>query len=209
MYYWLCTKKKKKNRIWFASKILTLQQIIIDNMNNTYPFKKIISENDTEYYNNSNYNNYLKHSTKSECEINYKKCGILDSMNNIMCIPNSEICPLNEIKTSLNENSNIYEIGKYFDYNLFYTNQNINNRIITNLTISNEQPKYITTDNFIFDDDIYDDEEHDNLDTGGGGSHGGCCDDGGYDGGGYDGGGIGDGYGNLQIMEIVTLKNIY
>ena len=33
-----CIKNpKKKEKIWFCSKILTLKQIIIDNMNNKYP----------------------------------------------------------------------------------------------------------------------------------------------------------------------------
>ena len=176
-------------------------------MYHTYPFKKIISEDNTEYYNNSNYKNYLILSTKSECEINYKKCGILDSMNNIMCIPNSEICPLNEIKTSLNENSNIYEIGKYFNYNIFYTNQNMNNRIITNITISNEKPKYITTDNFIFDSKTYIDEKYDDFYAPGydGSDHGDYSDGGGGGGGGGD---IGDGFGgwrNLLILDYVDI----
>ena len=200
-----CVKKDRKKKIWFASKILTLKQIIIDNMYNTYPLKDI-SENSTEYYNNSNYNYYLLHSTKTECEGNYKKCGILDTMNNIMCIPTTEICPLNEIKTSLNENSNIYETVEYFDYNLYFTNQNINNSIITNLTISYGQPKYITTKNFIFDLDTYIDET---TFSGGGSSYdydyGGHHHD--YDGGGGDGGGggggggIGDGGGGWRNLD--------
>ena len=204
MYYRFSNKVKKKKKIWFASKILTLQQIVINNMNDKYPFKKIISENDTENYNNSNYNYYLIHSTKFET--NYKKCGILDSMKNIMCIPKSEICPLNEIKTSLNENSNIYETGKYFNYNLYFTNHKINNSIITSITISDEQPKYITTDNFIFDQKTYDDEtyegyllgdgsyDHDNFDGG--------YDDG-YDGGGGGGLDIGDGFGGWRNLEYI------
>ena len=36
-----CVKKDRKKKIWFASKILTLKQIIIDNMYNTYPLKDI------------------------------------------------------------------------------------------------------------------------------------------------------------------------
>ena len=195
-----CVKKDRYEKIWFASKILTLKQIIIDNMYNTYPLKDI-SENSTEYYNNSNYNYYLLHSTKTECEGNYKKCGILDTMNNIMCIPTSEICPLNEIKTSLNENSNTV---KYFYYNLYFTNQNINNSIITNITISYEQPKYITDINFIFDEETYEDETtHYYGGSGGYGGHdhdyGGGGDGGGGGGGG--GGGIGDGGGGWRNLD--------
>ena len=131
-----CIKNpKKKEKIWFCSKILTLKQIIIDNMNATLPFKEIISENYFVQL-NRNYSYLLMHSTKNECEINYQKCGILDSVKNIMCIPKSEICPLNDIKTSLNENSNDYNIVKYYNYLLYSTNHNINNNIITNITIS-------------------------------------------------------------------------
>ena len=102
-------------------------------MKNTYPIEEIISENNP---NNYNYNYLLMHSTKNECETKYKKCGILDSMKNIMCIPESEICPLNGIKTSLSENYNIYKSGKFYNYNLYFTNHNINNSIITNIIIS-------------------------------------------------------------------------
>ena len=210
-----CIKNPKKyEKIWFCSKILTLKQIIINNMNNTYPFQKFISEN---YYSNyiSNYSDLLMHSTKNECEANYKKCGILDSMKNIMCIPESGICPLNEIKTSLSGNSNIYEMGKYFNYILYSSNHNVSNNIITNITISYEQPKYITTDNFIFDLETYIETKKSSSSGGrdsdwgesdgdyGGGDDGDDEDDGDYGGGddGDYGGGIGDGGGGWRILE--------
>ena len=110
-------------------------------------------------------------------------------MGNIMCIPNSNLCPINEIKISLSENSNIYEAGKYYNYSLYFTNQKINNSIITNITLSNETQKYITTDNFIFDEFIYK-KENDYSSSGGGRNND-------YDGGRGGGGGsdIGDGGG--------------
>ena len=200
-------KNPKKNEIiWFCSKALTLKQIIINNMKGTFPFKDIISENYIYNYNNLNYSYLLMHSTKNECEINYKKCGILDSVKNIMCIPESEICPLNDIKTSLSENSNNYEKGKYYNYILYFTNHNINNNIITNITISYEQPKYITTDNFIFDSETYNETRKSSskknsggIDRGGGG--------GGYGGGG--GGGIGGGGGGWRNLEEDSTEILY
>ena len=210
-------KTKKKSRIWLASKSKTLKLIIKD-MNEAYPLKEIISENQTKYYIDSYYKDYLIHSTKSECEKNYKKCGILDSMGNIMCIPNSFLCPMNEIKTSLSENSNIYEAGKYYNYTLYFTNQKINNSIITNITISNETLKYITTDNFIFDEFIYDMENGYHSYSDGGRNN--DYDGGGGEGGGGGGGGhIGDGggawrnlwdtpviYGNDGMTEYILKK---
>jgi hypothetical protein len=131
-----CIKNpKKKEKIWFCSKILTLKQIIIDNMNK-YPIQNITLGNNL-IYSNRDYSYLLMHSTENQCEINYKKCGILDSMKNIMCIPESDICPLNEIKTYFSVNSDNYV--KYFNYDLYFTNNNINNNIITNITIMNNQ----------------------------------------------------------------------
>ena len=181
---------------------------------NTLPLNGTISENYFSYL-NRNYSYLLMHSAKNECESNYKKCGILDSLKNIMCIPESEICPFNEIKTSLSENSNFYEIGKYYNYKLYYTNHNINNSIITNITISDEQPKYITTDNFIFDSETYN-ETRKHLSSGDsdsdwGGSDGdyggGDSGDGGYGGGGD--GGIGDGGGGWRNIEEESTEIFY
>ena len=39
---------------------------------------------------NYNYSYLIQHSTRNNCEENYKKCGILDTMGNIMCVPESE-----------------------------------------------------------------------------------------------------------------------
>jgi len=204
-----CIKNPKRyEKIWFCSKILTLKQIIINNMNNTYPIKIITSE--INYYdgniirdNDFDYSYLLNHSTKNECEINYKKCGILDSMKNIMCIPKSKLCPLNEIKTNISGNSDNYETGSYYNYNLYFNNHNISNSIITNINISDEQPKYITNDNFIFDKETYIETKKSSSSGSGdsdwGGSDGGSYDGG--DGGSYDGGGIGDGFGGWRNLE--------
>jgi len=205
-----CIKNPKKNeKIWFCSKILTLKQIIIDNMN-TLPINGIISENYLKNY-TRNYSYLLTHSTLNECEMKYKKCGILDSMKNIMCIPESEICPLNEIKTSLSKNYNIYETGKFYNYNLYFTNHNINNNIITNITISDEQPKYIKTDNFIFDSETFNEtrkySSSGDSDSDWGGSDG---DYGGGDSGGGGGdGGIGDGFGGWRNIEEESTEIFY
>lgn len=32
------------------------------------------------------------------CSLKYKKCGIIDSLNNYLCVPENEVCPLNKIE---------------------------------------------------------------------------------------------------------------
>ena len=148
-----CVKNPNKYEvIWFCSKILTIKNMTFDNTNTIYPIETIVSENEltfTDY----NYDFLLQHSTKSDsCEQNFKKCGILDSLGNTMCIPNTDNCPINKI--DLNPNYG-YQTCTYSNYLLYYTNSDINENIITNIIISTEQPKYITKDNFIFDSETY------------------------------------------------------
>ena len=113
--------------------------------------KNIFFENNYSFI-NKNYSYLLNHSTKEDCEPNFKKCGILDTNQNIMCIPQLDICPINEIKTKLNLNpySN-YTKFEYYDYELYFSNRAIDDNILINLSIYNEQPKFINSDNFIFD----------------------------------------------------------
>ena len=66
-----------------------------------------------------------------------------------MCIPETEICPLNKIQLKFDNNCKSFMLEKY---ELF---EEINNDIITKRYISAEQPKYITTENFIFDEETY------------------------------------------------------
>ena len=43
------------------------------------------------------YDDLIKNSSKSNCNDTLKKCGILDSYGNILCIKNIDPCPINEI----------------------------------------------------------------------------------------------------------------
>ena len=151
--------------LWIGSKSLTIQKIVQDNMNNTYPLKSIESQIDN--LNSTidiNYDYLLNHSTKTSCALNFKKCGILDTYGNIMCIPEMESCPINEIIIDL-ENKNEEYINKGFkfsklsklpnNYNLFYTNNSIDKEIIVNIIFSDENPKYLTEQNLIFDNEKY------------------------------------------------------
>ena len=204
-----CVKNpNSKEKIWNCSKILTLKQILEDNKNNTFPIINIISEDYfiiNEYY---SYSYLLEHSTKDNCEVKFKKCGILDSIGNIMCIPESDPCPINEIKLNSNESS---KNGVYYDYFLYYTNKSINNNIVTNITINKERPKYITYNNFIFDVETYRENKRKSSSGNSDGDYGYDSYDYGYDSGydsgdsgGYDSGGdfdVGGGFGGWRNLE--------
>lgn len=96
------------------------------------------------------------------CQIGYKKCGKLDDMNNYLCIPNDEECPINDIigsyvrRPDLEQNYSYTNISnKYF----YYTNSS-DNPIISKLKVTEgklcidktyyytEFPQYILDNNF-------------------------------------------------------------
>ena len=198
-----------KRKIWIGSKILTVKKIMEDNNYNLYP---LLSPESIDTYNVS-YSELLKHSRKN-CENNYKKCGILDTYGNIMCIPEKDECPINDIIVDQDSKEEEYILKGYLrhkryyhDKCLYYTNKVINKQIIVKINYSDEKPRYITDDNFIFDKETYHDYENSKRSSssssgsgryygGGGGGYGGGG--GGYGGGG--GGGIGSGGGGFRNL---------
>ena len=66
-----------KQLLWIGSKILTVQNILKNNMNSSYPLKSIQSFENLNSVLEINYEYLLKHSTKTNCELNFKNCGIL------------------------------------------------------------------------------------------------------------------------------------
>lgn len=81
----------------------------------------------------------------NNCPVNFKKCGILDSAERILCLPNDEACPLNGFGISnSNPDSNYigYEVKEVEDsadgskYYLYYTNNNVDGKIITEFKLS-------------------------------------------------------------------------
>ena len=210
-----CSKNPKKNeKIWICSKILTLKQILLDNMNNIFPVKQIynISNIIKANFSEFNYQYLLEDSTKFECELNYKKCGILDSLGNIMCIPNNEDCPINEIKSYIESNGNEsnYQAFIYNNENLFYTNLSTDYYVVAKLILSDKNPKYITIDNFIFDVETYKESISSSSDGGDYNDYGGDGGDYGGDNGGDNGGDIGDGFGgwrNIEEIEVIYYGN--
>ena len=83
------------------------------------------------------------------CHDNYKKCGILDSGERILCLPMNEECPLNGFGISSLNNDPLYEGYQYkeaydsvndINYYFYYTNNNINGQIITEFKLSKDLP---------------------------------------------------------------------
>jgi hypothetical protein len=151
-----------KRQIWIVSKIQTFYLQLSMNIFESYPILSINSYTEKIFY-DQNYESLLKHSAE-KCEVNYKKCGILDTYGNIMCIPKNDECPINDIKEDLCSRLNDY-ISKGYrvaylkeireDYCLYYTNTKINNEIIIKMKISDEIPRYINEDNLLFASGIY------------------------------------------------------
>ena len=92
--------------IWMGSKKFTIEKLMKINNNESFPILNIYRDGTTENY-SENYASLLAHSGK-ECEKNYKKCGILDSLGNILCIPENKTCPLNELKVDLASKNDSY-----------------------------------------------------------------------------------------------------
>ena len=155
-----------REKIWFCSKALTIRDLIKKNNFETYPILNFDLNGNRNLY-KSNYQNLLAYSGK-QCKKDYKKCGIIDTMGNIMCIPKEDICPINEVKIDL-ESNNISYIKQGYNftylknlaqgYILYYKNNETNNSIITDIKYSQEIPKYINTDNFVLDKEKYDEYE--------------------------------------------------
>ena len=95
---------------------------------------------------NINYNKSDKNSLNNICETGYKPCGILDTMNNILCLPKAYNCPLNDMIISNNNDSSLLDNG-YDEINLnnslsiyLNTNENIERPIIITNFISFDKP---------------------------------------------------------------------
>ena len=95
---------------------------------------------------NINYNKSDKNSLNNICETGYKPCGILDTMNNILCLPKAYNCPLNDMIISNNNDSSLLDNG-YNEINLnnslsiyLNTNENIERPIIITNFISFDKP---------------------------------------------------------------------
>lgn len=75
-----------------------------------------------------------------KCPDSYKKCGILDSKNNILCLPLIYDCPINKIVINKNKNSpidfNYTTLSLNNGFYFHYTSESINSSIIVTLKLS-------------------------------------------------------------------------
>ena len=159
------TSASWNEKIWMGSKIKTIEKIMRENNNNIYPILGIETNSNTSY--NKNYKYLLEHSSKTECKENYKKCGTLDSTGNIMCIPNEDKCPINNIKVlSRYNHSHLLSSGYNITYpqalsstnEALYCSNNANDQaIVTKIIFGDETQLYINPDNFVFDRSKYQD----------------------------------------------------
>ena len=84
------------------------------------------------------------------CEEGYKPCGILDTMNNILCFPKKYNCPLNDIKIEKKNDSKLLS-EKYKEYDI---NDDYSIYLGNNISIK----KKIIIDNYLSTDKLWDHE---------------------------------------------------
>lgn len=135
-----------------------MEKLVIENNLERYPTLYFDSNGNRSLY-KYNYQTLLANSGK-QCKKGFKKCGIPDTMGNIMCIPEEDICPINGVKIDLETNNITYiEQGYNFTfiknltdgYILYYKNNETNNSIIIDIKYNEDIPKYINTDSFVLD----------------------------------------------------------
>ena len=108
--------------------------------------KLFYNKKDKNYF---DYKNKYAIDSGNNCTEDYQKCGILDSSNRILCLPNNEDCPLNGFGLSLSASDSKYEgyeskevIDSYSGtiYYIYYTNNNSDGHIITEFKLSHGRP---------------------------------------------------------------------
>ena len=105
---------------------------------NKYRNKIFYVKRDRRRYYDSDKNMIVPKNKK--CPKGKKQCGILDSLGNILCLNDNELCPLNDIiinnlKTMKDYKSQELNEGKYI-----HTNKSIKNPIISDLAIFQKDP---------------------------------------------------------------------
>ena len=124
-----------------GSKILTLKKLLQENINGSFPILEFCKDTESNILYKKNYEYLLKHSGE-KCEENYKKCGILDTLGNIICIPKEDECPINDILIDTKDNNDSFFDSEYnvcySDYleennlSLYYSNKATDQKIYYN-----------------------------------------------------------------------------
>lgn len=130
-------KSKIDYNVWRGKTLITKLNTVLDEKYNYYNYSNILKKN--------LYNYDLK-----VCIKNYKKCGILDSLGNVLCVPIQKECPINDIKIiknidkiSTNKDNKIHYnniLYNFIELNnnnyLIFTNENVNGKIVISLKTS-------------------------------------------------------------------------
>lgn len=119
-----------------------------------------------KYDSNFGYKEFFKNSVRKDedCKNGYKKCGKLDESGNYLCLPEKEICPINDIEI-YNEAKNISNLSDFKELSegdkyIYYTNNSTEKALITKLKVAEgklcltkgyyytEYPQFILDDHF-------------------------------------------------------------
>ena len=125
-----------------------------DEKNITKIFGKQFFYKETER-NYFDYKNKYSVNKEENCPTNYKPCGILDSSERTLCLPNDESCPINDFRITSNFiDSNSIEVkDKYnsvnpnVNYYITFSNNNPTGKIITQFKLSQGKPCAKTSEN--------------------------------------------------------------
>ena len=156
-------RRSKKEMVYYLSKITTVKNIVKANHQSKI-FNDFNEEGNLEGI-NINYQRLLELITNNNtCQKGYRKCGVLDTLGNILCIDELFDCPINQIYVDLkaernkyinNGSKEIYNENLIYNYQFYYSNKSINNNIIVSILFSQSKPNYITMSNFAIDTESY------------------------------------------------------
>ena len=114
---------------------------------------------------NVGYRILLKLINNNGCQENYRSCGILDTIGNVLCIDDFLDCPINKMKVDSNEKTELYLNSNYStttlrntspNYSFFYSKDFKNGKAKVSIIKTAEvEPKYVTLENFIIDYETY------------------------------------------------------
>ena len=156
-------EKDQFQYIYYMSKITTIKSIILDNHYTEILDSFSYSGQPTTI--STSYRNLLKLvKNKDRCISNYKPCGILDTYGNVLCIDEFLDCPINRLKVDHINKASIYSAQNYNSVSLsnlgdnnrlYYSNNFDEGNVATVIIKTKDEPKYMTSNNFILDTEAY------------------------------------------------------
>ena len=160
--YIISNENKQFKIVYLCSKLLTIKNIVGSNHN-----LKIINDfspSGEPIGLNVGYKILLKLVGDNGCQENYRPCGNLDTIGNILCIDEFLDCPINKMKVDSNEKTEYYLNLNYFtttlnhttpNYSFFYSKDFTNGKAKVSIIKTEQELKYVTLENFIIDYETY------------------------------------------------------